>query len=122
MRDKIFVDTNTLLYLLDSNALKAQVAEQLLRREPCISVQMLNEIANVARQKLGMTWGEINIFLTSIRVFCKPVSLTVETHDRGRAITERYGFGLHDAMIVAAALLGGYTTLYTEGMQDGLCG
>jgi len=32
---------------------------------------------------------------------------------------ERYGLSVYDAMIVAAALLGGCKTLYSEDMQDG---
>jgi predicted nucleic acid-binding protein len=32
---------------------------------------------------------------------------------------ERHGLSVYDAMIVAAALLGGCKTLYSEDMQDG---
>ena len=38
---------------------------------------------------------------------CSTEPLTVETHDRGRLVAERYGLSVYDAMIVAAALLGG---------------
>ena len=41
-------------------------------------------------------------------------------HDIGRALGERYGFSVYDAMIVAAALEHGCTTLYSEDMHDGL--
>jgi predicted nucleic acid-binding protein len=46
--------------------------------------------------------------------------LTLQTHETGRALAERYGFSVYDAMIVAAALLAGCTMLHTEDMQDGL--
>jgi predicted nucleic acid-binding protein len=46
--------------------------------------------------------------------------LTIETHDLGKLIAERYKLSVYDAMIVAAALLGGCDTLYSEDMQDGL--
>jgi len=81
---------------------------------------VLNEMAAVARRKLSMSWGEINEVLTLIRSVCSVVPLTVETHDLGRAVAERYGMSVYDAMIVAAALLGGCKTLYSEDMQDGL--
>jgi predicted nucleic acid-binding protein len=32
-----------------------------------ISVQVLNELANVVLRKLGMSWGEINELLSLIR-------------------------------------------------------
>jgi predicted nucleic acid-binding protein len=45
--------------------------------------------------------------------------LTPETHDVGLRLAERYGFALYDAMIVAAALLAGCGTLYSEDLQHG---
>ncbi len=48
------------------------------------------------------------------------VPLTVDTHDRGLALAERYQLSLYDGMIVAAAQLAGCTTLYSEDMHDGL--
>jgi predicted nucleic acid-binding protein len=35
-------------------------------------------------------------------------------------LAERYGLSVHDAMIVAAALIGGCDVLYSEDMQDGM--
>lgn len=46
--------------------------------------------------------------------------MTIQTHEVGRAVAERYGFSVYDAMIVAAALIAGCTTLHTEDMHDGL--
>jgi predicted nucleic acid-binding protein len=77
-------------------------------------------MANVARRKLAMSWMEINEVLALIRSVCPTVPLTIETHDRGMLVAERYGMSVYDAMIVAAALLGGCETLYSEDMQDGL--
>ena len=83
-------------------------------------MQVLNEIANVALRKIGMSWAETNQFLAVIRSLCAVESLTVETHDRGRDVAERCGLSVYDAMIVTAALLAGCTVLYSEDMQDGL--
>ena len=117
---KVFIDSNVLLYLLSKDAKKADAAEAALRAGGVISVQVLNEIANVALRKIGMSWVETNQFLASVRSLCAVQSLTVETHDRGRDVAERYGLSVYDAMIVAAALLAGCTVLYSEDMQDGL--
>ena len=67
-----------------------------------------------------MSWVEINEMLALIRPICPTEPLTIETHDRGRLVAERYGLSVYDAMIVAAALLAGCKTLYSEDMQDGL--
>ena len=116
---KAFIDSTVLIYLLSANDSKADKAEIILRMGGFISVQVLNEIANVAVRKLGMSWDEINEVLTLIRMLCPVEPLTVETHDKGRLIAERYGLSVYNAMIVAAALISGCDTLYSEDMQDG---
>lgn len=117
---KKFIDSNVLLYLLSADAKKADTAEAILRAGGLISVQVLNEIANVALRKLGMSWAENNQFLATVRALCTIESLTVETHDRSLAVAERYGLSVYDSMIVSAALLAGCTTLYSEDMQHEL--
>lgn len=117
---KVFIDTNILLYLLSADPEKADRAEIIVQTGGLISVQVLNEMANVARRKLSMPWIEINEVLSLIRSLCQTAPLTIETHDRGRLVAEQYGLGVYDAMIVAAALLGGCETLYSEDMQHGL--
>ena len=117
---KAFIDSNILLYLLSADADKANRAEEIVRAGGLISVQVLNEITNVARRKLAMSWVEINEVLALIRAICPTEPLTIETHDRGRLVAERYGLSVYDAMIVAAALLAGCKTLYSEDMRDGL--
>jgi predicted nucleic acid-binding protein len=114
-----FADTNVVLYLLDDGP-KADRAEAILARGPRISVQVLNEAMVNCRRKAGLGWDETGAFLAGIRALCPVEELTLRTHDTGRALAERYGFATHDAMIVAAALIAGCTTLWSEDMQDGL--
>jgi predicted nucleic acid-binding protein len=117
---KTFIDTNILLYLLSTDVAKADRAEDVVRTGGVISVQVLNEIANVAHRKLAMPWIEINAVLEMIRSVCPVVPLTIEIHDRGRSIAERYKLNVYDAMIVAAALLAECRILYSEDLQDRL--
>lgn len=117
---KAFIDTNILLYLLSADTEKADRAENILSAGGVISVQVLNEMANVALRKLAMSWTEINEVLMLIRAVCPTEPLTFETHDRGRLVAERYELSVYDSMTVAAALLAGCETLYSEDMQDGL--
>ncbi len=117
---KVFIDTNVLLYLLSSDEEKAGRAEAILQSGSSISVQVLNEIVNVARRKLALPWEEIAEFSDLIRAFCPVKPLTTETHDKGRYIAERYKLNVYDAMIVAAALLADCKILYSEDMQDSI--
>ena len=99
---------------------RADQAEAVVRAGGLISVQVLNEITNVMRRKLSMSWTEINEVMALIRSICPAEPLTVEIHDRSRLVAEQYRLNVYDAMIVAAALITGCETLYSEDMQDGL--
>ena len=119
-RGKAFLDSNVVLYLLSDETIKADRAESLLKCKPVISVQVLNEVTNTCVRKLGMSWRETGEFLELARGFCKVVPLTIDVHDRARQVAERHRLSLYDASIVAAALLEGCRTLYTEDMHHGL--
>jgi len=116
---KKFFDTNVLLYLLSEDAAKAQRAEELVAEGGWVSLQVLNEFASVASRKLRMSIPDIRECLEPIRSICAVAPVTVETHIRGLDVAERFGLSLYDSMIVAAALLAGCDTLYSEDMQDG---
>lgn len=117
---KVFFDTNILLYLLSADEKKADRTEGLVADGGYISVQVLNEFAAVAVRKLAMSWTEIREVLTPIRTICSVEPISVQTHDRGLQIAERYRLSIYDSMIVAAALLAGCKMLYSEDMHDNL--
>jgi predicted nucleic acid-binding protein len=114
-----FFDTSVLLYLLSGDVAKADRVESLLSAHGVVSVQVLNEFAVVALRKLKMPLNEIREILDTVRAVCSVEPITVETHDRGLAIFERYKFSLYDSMLVAAALIAGAKILYSEDLQDG---
>ncbi|ETX29064.1 PIN domain-containing protein [Roseivivax isoporae] len=114
-----FLDTNVVLYLLDDGP-KADRAESLLARAPRISVQVLNEALVNCRRKAGMSWEDSGRFLDMVQALTEVEPLTPRTHAVGRALAERYGLSVYDGMIVAAALIAGCDTLYTEDMHAGL--
>jgi predicted nucleic acid-binding protein len=120
MNDKPFFDTNVLIYIVGEKDKRTMRAEALVAGGGVVSVQVLNELAAVARRKLGMTWEEIGDALAAIRVLCpSPVPLTLETHEAGLRIAAQYQFHIYDALVAAAALEAECTTLYSEDLQDG---
>ncbi|MES1191989.1 MAG: PIN domain-containing protein [Steroidobacter sp.] len=114
-----FFDTSVLLYLLSKDAVRADRVEALLVKRGVISVQVLNEFTAVATRKFKMPLAEVREILETIRSLCRVEPVTVETHDRGLVIIKRYGFALYDSMLVAAALIAGCRTLYSEDLQHG---
>jgi predicted nucleic acid-binding protein len=115
-----FFDTNVLLYLASGDAAKADQAEAHLAAGGTISVQVLNEIANVARRKMRMSWARTRVFLTALRGLLLVQPVTAGIHEAGLEIAERYRLSIYDAMIVAAALHAGCDTLWSEDMQHGM--
>lgn len=114
-----FLDTNVLVYAFTSDR-RAVRAEDLLARGGTINVQVLNEFANVARRKLGMTWREVSDASAAVRVLCaKVLGLDVDDHVEALRLAEAHGFAMYDALVLASALRSGCEVLYTEDMQDG---
>jgi predicted nucleic acid-binding protein len=120
MQARHFFDTNVLIYAVGANGPRSLRAEELLASGGVVSVQILNEFTAVARRKLQMPWAEVGEAVEAFLVLCpSPVPVTLEIHGAARAIAEKLGCNIYDALVVAAALDAGCTTLYSEDFQDG---
>jgi predicted nucleic acid-binding protein len=115
-----FLDSNVLVYAFTADP-RAVAAQALLERGCVISVQGLNEFANVARRKLGMSWVELGDALAAIKIVCPTIlPIGIDTHTDALRIAERHGYAIFDALIIASALQAGSDTLWSEDMQDGM--
>lgn len=121
MSDRVFFDTNMLLYATHPTDPKGVIVRSLFSSLPgVISVQVLNEFVNVARRKLKRDWGEIEIALDSfVEIFPKPKGVTIDTHIMAVNISKRYGYSIFDGLILAAATESSCSVVYSEDMQDG---
>jgi predicted nucleic acid-binding protein len=120
MPGKAFFDTNVLIYAMAENDPRGPRAEALLASGGVVGVQVLNEFVSVVRRKLRMPWKDVVEALDAIRVLCpSPVPVTISTHEAASIVAEKHGFGIYDALIIAAALEAGCTTFYSEDLQDG---
>lgn len=115
-----FFDTNVLIYEFSEDAAKARASEDVIRAGGVVSVQVLNEFASAGARNLGLNWAVIREILLEYRQNFTVVPLTIETHERGIELAERYQLNVYDGMIVAAALIAECKTLYSEDMHDGL--
>ncbi len=115
-----FLDSNVLVYAFTEDP-RTVTARTLLARGCTISIQGLNEFTNVARRKLGNSWDEIRDALAVIRSLCPTIiPVDVAIHETGLHLAERHGFAFFDALMIAAALRAGSTTLWSEDMQHGM--
>ena len=69
---------------------------------------------------MGMSWAETRNFLSIVRALLKVEPVTIEMHQAGVDLAERYGLSIYDAMIASAALLADCDTLFSEDLQNGL--
>ena len=115
-----FFDTNVLIYLVSGDAAKADRAEAVIAAGGVISVQVLSELTNVARRKMRMSWADTHALLALLRGLLTVHPVSLDIHETGLALAERYGFSTYDAMIAASALHAGCDTLWSEDMQDGM--
>ena len=115
-----FFDTDVLVYIASGDKAKADRVEAAVAAGGAISVQVLNELANVALKKMRLSWVETHTLLTTLRGLLTVHPLTIETHATGSRLAERCGFFIYDAVIAAAALHAGCDTLWSEDMQHGM--
>ncbi len=59
-------------------------------------------------------------FLTMLRGLLTVHPLTLEVHETGLALAERYRLSIYGATIAASALHAGCSTLWSEDMQHGM--
>ena len=115
-----FFDTNVLVYIASSDPVRSERAARLIGKGGTISVQVLNELSNVARRKMRLSWTDLHAFLYAIRSLLRICAVTIETHEAGLRLAERYDLSIYDSMIVAAALQTDCDLLWSEDMHNGL--
>jgi predicted nucleic acid-binding protein len=116
---KAFFDTNLLVYTVTADPRKLR-ADQLLRSGGTVSVQVLNEFANVAFRKLQRDWKWIAYALDRFKLSFDAIQpLTLDTHASAVMLARDHGLAFYDALIVASAAEAGCDTLFTEDMQHG---
>ena len=121
MTVKAFFDANVLIYAVAENDPRSAQAEVLLASGAVLSVQILNEFVSVTRRKILMSWSDVSEALDAFRVLCpSPLPITIEIHEAALKIAEKHGYNIYDALVIAAALEAGCTTLYSENLHDGL--
>lgn len=124
MSNRIFLDTNILLYAnIDDGSEKHYKCHKLLTTtlvgsEIVVSTQVLNEYyVNVQKKNIpfSVIQSTISQFINDFEVTPLTKEPIPETFD----ILNRYHFSYWDSNIISAALHGNCDILYTEDLQDG---
>lgn len=121
MPGRAFIDTNVLVYAFsEGEPGKASAARAVLEScEPVVSTQVLSEFAHVVTRKLRQPADAVADAVRQIASSCDVLMIDPPIIVRALALMKRYRLGFFDSQIIAAALAGRATTLFSEDLQHG---
>lgn len=124
--DKVFVDTNVIVYAYDKDAgekhrVAAEIMKELWRSGlGTISTQILQEFFATLTKKISKPM-EISVVRETIRRLSRwdVLLIDVDIVLRATELQERYKYSFWDSLIIAAAIAGGAHTILSEDLADG---
>ena len=125
MSVRSFLDTNLFIYQLEAlDERKFGIANRIIREgvatgNACISFQVIQECLNTVLRKAEIVLDERGArdYLETVLAPLFQVPASIALYRRALELRERYRFSFYDSLIVAAALEGGCTRLYSEDLQ-----
>ncbi len=127
MNGSFFLDTNVFVYSFDRSApVKARRAAQLIRqavetRKGIVSFQVVQEFFNIALRRFAqpMTFAEAEQYLSMVFRPLLAVHSSQALYAEALRLSGRYRLSWFDSLIVAAAIEGQCSILYSEDLQNG---
>jgi predicted nucleic acid-binding protein len=125
MSDRIFLDTNVLVYAIETGGPrpeKSEAALALARREDvCLSTQVLGEFyrAVTSRRRAEPLTHDEAVAWVQLWKRHDVRAITVPHVDLALELTGRYQVSYYDALVVAAAHLAGCAVVFSEDLNAG---
>jgi len=127
MKDKVFFDTNIIVYLFDKSEEKKHTQARkifiasLQDATSYISNQVINEFIVIASQKIEnpIPLNHIRKNLEFLRTSLNIHTIDFETSLKAIDVKLKYHFSFWDSLIIASALESNCSILYSEDMQRG---
>jgi predicted nucleic acid-binding protein len=121
MKDKVFLDTNILVYSYSSTEKDKQIIARKLIAESnsYISTQVIQEFLNTLTKKFGITW---DIAKNAAGESIQNNSLFVnneKTIIQACELAQKYRYSFYDSLIISAALSCSCVMLCSEDLQHG---
>ena len=121
MHDKVFIDTNIILYAISTQDVdKRSIAMPIILSDATISAQVINEVSVNLLKKLKFNENMVQKFVDSSYHRYNVVELTRNVFIRASELRENYNFSYYDSIIVSAAIIANCNILYSEDMQHEL--
>lgn len=122
MKDKIFIDTNILLYAYSTEKNKQEIAQNIINTNNniYISKQVINETINILIKKFKLNIKDIINVVKELEKEFIILDFDIQTQLNALKLKQNYNLQFYDALIVSTALKNSCTILYSEDMQDKL--
>ena len=121
MSDKVFIDTNILIYAFsEDEPQKQQIALSLIESvtyDATIFNQVINELANVFLKKFKLSTSAVEDAILELDSLLNIVSFDISTQIKALRLKERYKLQYFDSLIISTALENKCSILYSEDMQ-----
>jgi len=119
MKDKVFIDTNILVYFaIDKTEKQKIIINKLAECEySFISIQVLNEFNNTCFKKSLLKPDEIEFAVKEYTTMFNVAILNIDTIINALRVKQKYSFSYYDSLIISTALQNDCKILYSEEMQ-----
>jgi predicted nucleic acid-binding protein len=119
MKDKVFIDTNILIYLITDNSNKKDIIiSKISEFENCyLSIQVINEFANTCIKKKLFKSEEIAEIIKELRKVFNILEIYLDTILQALKIQYKYKYSFYDSLIISTASENGCSIIFTEDLQ-----
>ena len=119
MKDKVFLDTNILIYVYSVTEPKKQkVATDLSKNTGSyISLQVIQELSNTLNKKFNLNWDQILMAIDELVENYSVITNDLPIVKSACELANKYQFSFYDSLIISAALEANCNILYTEDLQ-----
>jgi predicted nucleic acid-binding protein len=123
MSDRIFIDTNILVYAFLENDIEkhkqtTNLLTELIGKEVFISIQVMSEVYS-ALSKNGVAHEKIEKYLFELEEDMNVQPLDFYSVKRCLTLKKKYNYSYWDSLILASSIEADCEILYSEDMQNG---
>jgi predicted nucleic acid-binding protein len=119
--EKVFLDTNILVYFYSNTDSKKQreASNEISTHQCVISTQVLSELSNVSIKKLLLPISQIQRDIQELLNYCTLSIIDADTIIHALTVQSQYGFSYYDSLIIASAIESACEYLFSEDLSDG---
>lgn len=119
MKDKVFLDTNILIYVYSvTEPEKQKIAIELSETTSSyISTQVIQEFSNILFKKFGLNWNQILLAINEITENYSIIINNPATIKLACKMARKHQYSFYDSLIISAAMEANCKFLFTEDLH-----